>query len=601
MSKIFLIIIPLAFSLWATTGNVEVYAKDPPTHLFAAWKDESHVYLGWRLNSDNQGIGYNVYRKKTGAKKFVKLNETPITDSTNFIDNDADPKATYEYQVCAVIGGKVGKPATVSIGGKSLPNNVYLRIGEIMENTNRGKVKAGDIDGDNLPDFMVVTRPELINEKIDNSEEKKIKHGNLHVKVYYNNGKLACDIDMGETELNSRTAWTLWDLNGDNRDELIGVMRSDPEIPKYKLYVIDPTGKPTPAYKVLASIDVPSSVDSGTPTTTRYKTISIAYLDGKLPHILYASGHQQGQTMYVRAYTFHKDPGKLSLCPHSYEVCIGAVKDCKAPTKTNISSSHQFEVADIDGDGKDEAFLGAYTFDEKGFSGFWGKHQWSHSDVVRIDYIRPGQKIQDVCFWLEQSNLGVHLTDSEGNEFCHVNNKNVDKVSHAHAGWTGNVIKELEGQEIWTFYKNSTDGSSYSVLYGLKCKDNGKCEGTQLFFDDGKNSNQKKLKNLGHGTVDWDGTLPLEVICDSMIQHFVISSKGKYLVRPIPHSQSLGNGDAFVMDIIGDYREEILSFGHSNGGPLYLTVYTNLEKNSQRKASPCESRQYVQRHRWSGH
>jgi rhamnogalacturonan endolyase len=558
MKKTILIYLAVALIV-AGTGTPVLNAADAPAGVFAARTGETAVYIGWRLNSQKPTIGYNVYRKESSEKTFAKLNKAPITTSTNYTDTTAAPGKAYQYQVCAAgEGNPDGPPRTVTVGGRPLGHNVCLRIGNIMPGTSRSKAKAGDIDGDNLPDFLIVT--------------SSSPHSTLHVKIYHNNGDLACDIDMKEAELKSRTAWTLWDLDSDGKDELIGVMKENASSKQYKLHVIDPTAGSAPAYKVLATIDVPSVK----PTTTRYKTISIAYLDGKTPYILYGSGHQQQQTMDVCAYTFDKPSGTLKK-HWDYNTRIA--------TKGGISSSHQFEVADVDKDGKDEVFYGSYTFNEKGFNGHWGGHKWSHSDIVRVDYIRPGQQYQDVCFWLEQSDLGIHLTDYKGKELWKKRNKQ-DKLSHAHAGWSGDVISQISGQEIWVFYKDPAHKDSGSVLYD--------CRGEILFKGAGR------TENLGYGTVDWDGKLPLEVIHNSAIQRFQTNRNEQWQLVPISPPQALGSGDAMVMDIIGDYREEIISFDKAKGS-LRMTIFTNLKENSSRRPSPSENRQYLQRHRWSGH
>ncbi|NQT82837.1 hypothetical protein HQ563_07435, partial [bacterium] len=45
------------------------------------------VYVGWRLlGTDPDNTAFNLYRS-TGGGDPIKLNDQPITDSTNFVDN----------------------------------------------------------------------------------------------------------------------------------------------------------------------------------------------------------------------------------------------------------------------------------------------------------------------------------------------------------------------------------------------------------------------------------------------------------------------------------------------------------------------------------
>ena len=72
--------------------------------------DSGKVFISWRLLADEPNdIGFNVYRANGdllhgGSDKAFKLNEKPITSSTNFVDNraaavdNADLASTEPYQ-----------------------------------------------------------------------------------------------------------------------------------------------------------------------------------------------------------------------------------------------------------------------------------------------------------------------------------------------------------------------------------------------------------------------------------------------------------------------------------------------------------------------
>ncbi|HEX6427471.1 MAG TPA: hypothetical protein VF008_07280, partial [Niastella sp.] len=65
--------------------------------VVAVRTSSSQVYVGWRLfGNDAAGIGFNVYRNTT------LLNATPITGSTNYVDNITTNSA---YTVRPVING----------------------------------------------------------------------------------------------------------------------------------------------------------------------------------------------------------------------------------------------------------------------------------------------------------------------------------------------------------------------------------------------------------------------------------------------------------------------------------------------------------------
>ena len=66
---------------------------------------DGKVYIGWRMfGTDPEEIAFNVYRDKT------KINDRPVTNSTNFVDNNGSTDSV--YTVRPVVNGQEGKPTT---------------------------------------------------------------------------------------------------------------------------------------------------------------------------------------------------------------------------------------------------------------------------------------------------------------------------------------------------------------------------------------------------------------------------------------------------------------------------------------------------------
>ena len=58
--------------------------------MVAIHQGDGMVYVGWRmLGTDPDDIAFNLYRS-TGGGRAVKLNDQPITQSTNHVDNGVD-------------------------------------------------------------------------------------------------------------------------------------------------------------------------------------------------------------------------------------------------------------------------------------------------------------------------------------------------------------------------------------------------------------------------------------------------------------------------------------------------------------------------------
>jgi hypothetical protein len=425
------------------------------------------------------------------------------------------------------------------------------RIGGIEKSTAKATVKVGDMDGDGRADFLIVTRG-----FVDNKPRP------LKVRGYSFSKELLFTINMGETEIPLRTAWTLWNLTGDKKEEVIGVMKFRGGT-GYSLCVFSVDAKLPGGYRLLAKAPVPSSNYPWEPQSTRYKTITVAYLDGKRPYILYGSGHQRDQHRFVQAYRFQKRKGVLKKIWEFYE-----------PPYTGLASSHQFAVADIDRDNKDEAFLGVYLFDLRGRApGYWGGHEWSHVDGVHIANIRPDIPGQEVFFYVEERPGGVFLTDSRG-KLLRREIRACKKTKHAHSGWVGDVLAMIPGMEMWAIYKGT----------GMVCP--------TIFY--AKGGKYPRPIDLRYGVLDWDGKGTLEFIYRRHVAHFVGSKPKK--VSP---ELTIRPGSVYFQDIWGDGREEIINFTQEPGG---LAMYVRTNSAAARRVPRRRSnRQYLQAHRWSGH
>jgi hypothetical protein len=63
------------------------------------------VVIGWRvLGTDPPDVSFNLYRA-TGGGAPVKLNATPVTGATQFVDTSADLTQLNAYSVRAIIHG----------------------------------------------------------------------------------------------------------------------------------------------------------------------------------------------------------------------------------------------------------------------------------------------------------------------------------------------------------------------------------------------------------------------------------------------------------------------------------------------------------------
>src|ERR1039457_3999879 len=74
--------------------------------VIAVHSTSTQVYVGWRLfATDSPSIGFNLYRS-TGGGAAVKLNATPITGTTDYVDNTAVTTLSNAYYVRPVLHGQ---------------------------------------------------------------------------------------------------------------------------------------------------------------------------------------------------------------------------------------------------------------------------------------------------------------------------------------------------------------------------------------------------------------------------------------------------------------------------------------------------------------
>lgn len=512
----------------------------PPKGVFVSPKGPGKVYIGWRMVSGAPDLSYNIYRATSKKGPYQKITSEPVRDSTNYIDDGLADSTAYYYAVTSVdpAGRESGYSSEVILTAGSAETRLYRHIKNIIgggtgHDTRYAVAKTGDMDGDGLYDFMFITR----------EKTGAKKYGSTHIIVYNHDGRRALDIDLGHPVHPASVPWTFWDLTGDEIEELIGIRKDESgRSQDYFLYV-----KNGQTGATLNKIKVPSHRN-----TLRNKTIAIAYLDGLEPHIIYQEGTYPAHRNTITAY-----PANLK----------GITWQVDWPAGKHYGGSHQLEVADIDGDGKDEVFHGAYCIDDDG-SIKWS-NPWRHVDGVHVGDIIPGNPGLEVFFHAEQPPGGIYVTDKNGKILWDKPGDSLCSDSlHAHHGWIADIRGDHPGMELWIKFKTKDNQMVCPTLLSAS----GKIIANWNFFP----------------PVNWMGGEYRDVG----------SVRDGKTFRII---DNLGPGYTYPMDVIGDYREEIIKIHKGAGGSLEARIYTNTRLNGRKKPSPWEDRSYAQRKRWAGH
>ena len=117
--------------------------------VVAMRKANDSIYIGWRLlGTELDEIAFNLYRK-SGNLNPIKLNQTPIKESTNYQDGKLNFTVDNSYFVKAVLNGveqEASKSYTIKANS---PAQQYINIPlKTPEGYTPNDVSVGDLDGD---------------------------------------------------------------------------------------------------------------------------------------------------------------------------------------------------------------------------------------------------------------------------------------------------------------------------------------------------------------------------------------------------------------------------------------------------------------------
>jgi len=389
----------------------------------------SQVYVGWRLfGNEGSGTSFNLYRSSNGGTPTL-LNGTPLTSSTNFVDNAAPPTQSNVYTVRAVVNG-VEQPASA---GFTLPANAptrqYLEIplqipaggttpsGEAYTYT-ANDLSVGDLDGDGELEYVLKWDP--TNAK-DNSQSGYT--GNVYLDAYELNGTRLWRIDLGRNIRAGAhyTQFQVYDFDGDGKAEVmcktadgtrsgtgqvIGSASADYRNssgyiltgPEFLTVFNGQTGA------VLATTNyVPARGNVGDWGDTYGNRVDrflagVAYLDGQRPSAIFSRGY------YTRSVIAAWDYRNGSLTQRW-------VFDSNSAGSTYEGrGNHNLSIADVDNDGKQEILFGSLGINDNG-TAMWATNH--HGDALHVgDFIpsRAGLELFKPSEWTTE--LADYMLDA---------------------------------------------------------------------------------------------------------------------------------------------------------------------------------------------
>lgn len=565
----FVVMVLFLFGLLpANKTHAARYMEKLDRGVVAVHRGGSQVYIGWRmLGTESASIGYNVYRNA------IKLNTSPITGSTNYIDNGGSLSST--YRVVAVIGGveqELSDPVGVwndfyrdiplqRPAGVTAPDGYTCSYSP-------NDASVGDLDGDGQ--YEIILKWEPSNAK-DNAQEGYT--GNVYLDAYELNGTLLWRIDLG---INIRagahyTQFMVYDLDNDGRAEV--VCKTAP-------YTVDGAGNPVllpgdtladyrnsvgrilngpeyltvfdglsgaaldTVYYVPARGNVSAWGDNYGNRVDRFLAC-VAYLDGQNPSVVMCRGYYTRSVLAAWDFT---DGRLIQRWVFDTDVAYGSYSG---------QGNHNLSVGDVDRDGKDEIAYGGCTIDDDG-TGLYTTGL-GHGDAMHLSDMDPSREGLEIWRCLEWGGgqYGAEYRDADTGQVVF----RVTAGDDTGRACAGDIRADYPGYEIW--------GSTGVHLYS--------CTGADL------GSHSLPINFM----VWWDGDLLREILSGTTIDKYgsgnLLSASGCYSNNGSKSTPCLS------ADILGDWREEVI---WRTSDSQHLRIYTTTNATSHRLYTLMHDPQY---------
>lgn len=542
----FIAFVSILFSVLANEVYPQKYfAEKPDRGIVALTINGNNAYVGWRLlKIDPTDIAFNVYRKEIGYQTYIKVNPEPVKNSTDFIDKTVRPGKGYRYIIKTVSGGieqdTRGETTLFMLTG----NQPYYSI-KLRDNTHPKRIGIGDIDGDGAWDF-IIQLPDFNVDPYHMPGYWVRSPEPYRLDAYSAKGKFLWSYDMGwSIETGTWYApYLVFDIDQDGLAEVYAKAgEGDPreidghvlEGPEY-LVKIDPKNGNILSRKPWISKE-------GFNSDYNYWSrnfLSVAYLDGVNPYLIM----QRGTYTIIKTEALDKN-----LNRKWYWESTGEYEKYKG------QGQHGIMVADIDSDGRDELIPGTFALDDN------GKPIWytglKHNDAGYVADIDPSRPGLEIFYGIESRSPknGVCLVEAASGKIIWGFK---GPTTHVHSqGMVGDIDPEYPGMEC---YAGEAKGGDQYFLYSAS----------------GRRLSDRDMGSLSPRPLWWDADELKEI----NINNYILKYKGDTLLK-------IEGKVVFVGDIIGDWREEIVT-----SLPGELRIYSTNIPARNRKVCLMQDRQY---------
>jgi rhamnogalacturonan endolyase len=590
--------------------------------VVAVRSTSTQIYVGWRLlGTDPANVAFNVYRAADGGAP-VKLNATPLTTTTNYVDEAADFTTANAYTVRAVLGDVEQAPSEaftvpanaairqyLSVPIQPPPSGTVTAPGTGNYTYSANDASVGDLDGDGQYDIVLKWDPSNSRDTASTGYS-----GNCILDGYKMDGTRLWRIDLGRNIRAGAhyTQFIVYDLDGDGRAEIacktadgtidgLGNVIGDPTVdwrshasgtlgrvlagPEYFTIFDGLTGKALATTTYIPGRDPINgwggiggngNNDSVGNRVDRFLAC-VAYLDGVRPSVVMCRGYY-GRSV-LAAWDWRN--GELTS-----RWVFDSVNGANAYSG---QGGHHVFVADVDDDGKQEIVYHSAIIDDDGTgylstrdpnaaSGWerWGLRHGDAGHLSDLDPTRPGLEV-----------FGVH--ESEGNTVPF--------------GTPGMAVYSAKTGEVYWGIVPGVD-----VGRGVAADIDPTSPGAESWGPGGANAGVRRMSDgsrLYQGTatpnatpnstnmlVWWDADLLRELEDGIAITKWNWTNRTTQTLLTATGSAS-NNGTksnpALIADLFGDWREEVM---WRNSNSTELRIYTTTIPANNRIHTLMHDAQY---------
>lgn len=511
------------------------------------------MLVSWRfLANDDDNAVFRLYRNN----ELIYTSEAGY--STCYLD--AGGNASSSYKVETVVNGSVVSTDNCGI----ISNTNYINIPMNVPTGNGityspNDCSVGDVDGDGQYEIFVKWDPS--NSK-DNSQSEAGGTGNVYIDCYTISGQQLWRIDLGRNIRAGAhyTQFLVADFDCDGLAEMT-CKTSDGTKDGTGQVIGDPNANYVNSGGHIITGNEYYTLFEGA-TGKALDTVNYEYPRGEVSKKTWGDDYGNRSERFLGAVMYCDGVHPSAVSVRGYYTRMTAVAydvvDKKLVKRwgfdTGFNSSnpgygdgnHNCMPADVDGDGKQELFLGATCLDDNGTI-LWCNRK-GHGDAMHLGDLLPDRPGQELFVCHEHEPFGVSLIDAAtGQDIFHIDgNKDTGRCC------ADNVLASNPGSEFW--------GSRPA---GVVLNEKGETISTKV----------PAMNFLIH----WDGDLEREIQDNIYISKMVDANTIQTILTAdgCASNNDTKANPCLTADIFGDWREETIYRTSDNKSlRIYCTPYT---------------------------